>query len=139
MRSSKKGGILVSKIVYDFLDEMMTDDEKRFYQQLGERVAGLRKEHQITQVQMAKILGISQQHVASYECGRRKIPVIMLPKLSKIFELSIDELIGVKAKSSKRGPVSALNRQVEQIRLLPRTKQKFVMEMLDTVIRQQGS
>ena len=126
-------------IVYDFLDEVMTKDEKTFYQQLGERVAHLRKEQQITQVQMAKILGISQQHVASYECGRRKIPVIALPKLAKIFGLSIDELIGTKTTATKRGPVSTLNRQVEQIRLLPRTKQKFVMEMLDTVIRQQGS
>ena len=130
---------MVSVIIYDFLDEVMTEDEKTFYQQLGERVARLRKDQQITQVQMAKMLGISQQHVASYECGRRKIPVIALPKLARIFGLSIDDLIGANKKAPKRGPVSALNRQVEQIRRLPRTRQKFVMEMLDTVIRQQGS
>ena len=32
-----------------------------------------------------------------------------------------------------------LNRQVEQIRRLPRNKQKFVMEMRDTVISQHSS
>ena len=39
-------------IVYDLLDEMMTDDDKKFYEKLGERITQLRKEHQITQVQM---------------------------------------------------------------------------------------
>jgi transcriptional regulator with XRE-family HTH domain len=130
---------VVSVIVYDLLDEMMTENDTKFYKQLGERIATLRKSHHITQVQMAEILGISQQLVAANEAGRRKIPVSMLPKLAKIFDMSVDELLGLKSASSKRGPVSALNRQVEQIRLLPRTKQKFVMEMLDTVIRQQGS
>ena len=125
-------------IVYDLMDEIMTDDEKKFYKQLGAHIAAIRKEHQITQVQMAKLLSISQQHVASYECGRRKVPVIALPRLAKIFGLTIDELLSVKKQPNKRGPVSALNRQVEQIRLLPRTKQKFVMDMLDTVIQQAG-
>ena len=128
----------MSEIIYDLLDEMMTEDDKTFYKKLGERITQLRKEHQITQVQMAELLGISQQLVAANEAGRRKIPVSMLPRLAKIFDLSIDELLGMKKAAVKRGPVSALNRQVEQIRLLPRTKQKFVMEMLDTVIRQQG-
>ena len=127
------------EIVYDLLDEMMTEDDKKFYKKLGERITQLRKEHQITQVQMAELLGISQQLVAANEAGRRKIPVSMLPKLAKIFNLSIDELVGMKKTAVKRGPVSALNRQVEKIRLLPRTKQKFVMEMLDTVIKQQTS
>ena len=130
---------MVPEIVYDLLDEMMTEDDKKFYKKLGERITQLRKEHQITQVQMAELLGISQQLVAANEAGRRKIPVSMLPKLAKIFNLSIDELVGMKKTAVKRGPVSALNRQVEKIRLLPRTKQKFVMEMLDTVIKQQTS
>jgi len=129
----------MSTISYAFLDEMITEDDKTFYQQLGERVTRLRKEQHITQVQLAKILGISQQHVASFESGRRKIPASMLPALSKLLDISIENLLGVTEAKPKRGPVSVLNRQVEQIRQLPRTKQKFVMEMLDTVIKQQGA
>lgn len=41
-----------------------------------------------------------------------------------------------KAAKSKRGPASTLEKQIEQISQLPRAKQKFVMEMLDTVIQQ---
>ncbi len=129
----------MSKISYSFLDEVMTEDDKTFYQKLGERVAQLRKAQQITQVKMAQILGISQQHVASFECGRRKIPASILPTLSRVLDVSVEELLGMKRQANKRGPVAALNRKVDQIKTLPRTKQKFVMEMLDTVIKQQSS
>ena len=116
----------------------MTAEDKNFYKQLGECVARLRKAQSLTQVQLAKILGISQQLMADYEGSQRKIPASMLPKLATIFEVSFEELLGTKGPQAKRGPTPALQRQVEQIRLLPRNKQKFVMEMLDTVIKQQG-
>jgi len=128
----------MSVISFRFLDEMMTDNDKTFYKFLGERVSKLRKEHHLTQVQLAEILGISQQMMAAHELGTRKIPASMMPKLTKLFDVSFTEIFGETEKTAKRGPASALNRQVEQIRLLPRSKQKFVMEMLDTVIKQQG-
>jgi transcriptional regulator with XRE-family HTH domain len=136
---SKNGGIVMSVVSFDLLDEQMTEDDKMFYKQLGQRVLTLRKEMNLTQVQLCKLLGISQQLLANQESGQRRIPASMLPKLATILNVSFEELLGTKKSPAKRGPVSALNRQVEQIRLLPRTKQKFVMEMLDTVIRQQGS
>ncbi len=123
-------------VSYDLLDEQMTDNDRDFYKQLGERVAGLRKDQHLTQVQLAKLLGISQQLMAAHEAGQRKIPASLLPRLAELFEVSCEQLLGVKQPPAKRGPSPALQRQVEQIRQLPRTKQRFVMEMLDTVIRQ---
>ena len=54
--------------------ELMTKNDEIFYQQLGKRVAKLRKEQNVTQVQLAKMLDISQQLVAAYEAGQRRIP-----------------------------------------------------------------
>jgi len=53
----------------------------------------------------------------------------------------VDELIGNDDKKdrNKRGPVSKLQRQIEQITLMPRTKQKFISEMLEAMIQQQRS
>ena len=126
-------------ISYSFLDEQMTENDKIYYQRLGKHVAKLRKERQITQVQMAKALGVSQQLIAAQEAGRRKIPVSMLTGFANVLDVTLEELLGIKKAPLKRGPVSALNRKVEQIRRLPRNKQKFVMQMLDTVIQQQSS
>ena len=82
-------------------------------------------------------MGISQQHMASFEKGIRKVPASMLPVMAQLFGTSVDELVGLKNPATKRGPAPKLQRQIEQVALLPRAKQKFVSEMLETVI--QGS
>ncbi len=59
--------------------------------------------------------------------------------LAEILHSSVDELLhGTEAAkvSNKRGPCRQLQQQIEQVRQLPRAKQQFVMEMLDTVIQQ---
>ena len=48
---------------------------------------------------------------------------------------TIDQIIGVE-KKGRRGPASKLQQQIEMVALLPRPKQKFVIEMLDTLILQ---
>ena len=129
----------MDSISYSLLDEQMTNDDKVFFQELGLRMARYRKSINMTQVQLANLLDVSQQVIAAYETGRRKLPASLLPVLAKLFSVPVDELIGIKESSNKRGPASVLQRQIEQVALLPRTKQKFVMEMLDTVLKQQQS
>ena len=48
-------------------------DEKAFFAQLGARIAQLRKEQDITQVQLAEWLNLSQQTVNAYEVGRPRM------------------------------------------------------------------
>jgi len=124
---------------YSLLDAQMTQDDAVFFKTLGKRMAELRKELGLTQTQLAEILDISQQLIAAYEAGTRKIPASMLPKLAKLFAVTLEQLIAVEEKPAKRGPASTLQRQVEQVSLLPRGKQKFISEMLDALIKQQQS
>lgn len=129
----------MSTITYSLLDEQMTQDDKVFFKTLGQRVTALRKELGITQTQLAEQLGISQQLIAAYEAGSRKIPASMLPTLAKLFAVSLEELIGLEKLPAKRGPASILQRQIEQIGRMPRTKQKFITEMLEALIKQQSA
>lgn len=120
----------------------MTPDEHTFFQALGARVAQARKDADLTQVQLAERLGIPQPQLASYEVGRRRVPVSLLPRLARALTTSIEALIGeneAPAASSRRGPVSRLQQQVDAISQLPKAKQKFVVEMLDTVLAQHGA
>ncbi len=126
----------MGNVNYELLGELMTKEDKEFYVEIGARVAKLRKEHHITQVQMAKELGVSQQQIASFEAGRVKIPISALPKLSTILAIPIDEIVGVERKA-RRGPASKLQRQLERVGQLPRTKQKFIIEMLEALIMQE--
>ena len=124
---------------FSFLDELMTQDDKAFFQTLGRQVADLRKEMRMTQTQLAETLGISQQLIAAYEAGSRKIPVSMLPTLATLFAVTLEQLVGMKQLPTKRGPASILQRQMEQINTLPKSKQKFISEMLEALINQQLS
>ena len=116
---------------------MNTKDEQ-FFMELGERIANARKAHGLTQQQLAEALGIAQQTLAHYEGGRSRLPVSMLPAISQLLMLSFDELMGqrVARRSGKRGPMSRLQQQIAAIEQLPKTKQQFVSQMLDTVLAQ---
>lgn len=113
-------------------------DEHAFFVELGSRIAKLRKAQGITQNQLAKTLGVSQQTINSYEVARRRVPASSLPILATLLMTSVDELLGTTTKkiNGKRGPTPKLQQQMERVSLLPRTKQQFVMDMLDTVIQQ---
>lgn len=120
-------------------NSQMTPEDKQLYQTLGQRIAQTRKALGLTQTQVAEQLGISQQTLAHYEVGRLRIAISTLVPLSEILHSSVDELVNgqpAAKEGGKRGPASKLQRQMEQVRQLPRTKQQFVMEMLDTVIQQ---
>lgn len=103
----------------------------------GGRIAGLRKDQNMTQVQLDERLKLTQQMVASYEVGRRRVPVSLLPLIADTLAVSLDELIGKKDLiPAKRGPAPKLQPQIERIQQLPRAQHRFVIQMLDTVLAQ---
>ncbi len=126
--------------IYQWTDNMPPKD-KLFYQALGQRIAQHRKAQTLTQRQLADILGVSQQTMAHYEGGHLRISVELLTALAKVVSIPVEDLIGEQAaaKNKKRGPTSTLQRQIEEIRLMPRSKQKFITDMLDALIKQQSA
>lgn len=77
--------------------------------------------------------------MASFEAGRRKVQSSSIPVLVQLFGITADELLGLEDKPVKRGPTAKLQRQIDQISLLPKGKQRLVSEMLDALIQQQAS
>ena len=116
--------------------ETKSQEEKKFFRELGVRVAQLRKEQNLTQQSLAEALGTTQQQVASYEVARLRIPASMLPRLARVLGVSLEALIGEEEKPAKRGPTPKLQRQLERLSNLPKPKQRFVIEMLETVLAQ---
>jgi transcriptional regulator with XRE-family HTH domain len=118
----------------------MAAKEKSFYAGLGRRIADRRKAQGITQVELAKGLGIAQQTMAHYEGGVSRIAVETLSQLAIALDTSVEALIGASTKAAnKRGPAPKLQQQLERITQLPKAQQRFVMQMLDNVLQQQAS
>ncbi|MEM5299647.1 helix-turn-helix domain-containing protein [Burkholderia sp. JPY481] len=116
----------------------ITDDDRAFFVALGERMARFRKERSITQAQIAQTLGLTQQTYQSYEVGRRRLPVSLLPAIARALSVSLDDLFGESenAARSKRGPAPKWQKQIETIAQLPKAKQQFIAQMLDAVLAQ---
>jgi len=97
----------------------------------------LRKAQGLTQGQLAELLGTSQQLIAFYEKGQRRVPVDLLPDVARLLGVSVEELLGLNSTvTPKRGPTPKLQQQLERLSRLPRAKQRFVSEMLETVLQQ---
>ncbi len=61
-----------------------------------ERLRDLRCDHDLTQQQVADILGTSQTMYARYERGANEMPIRHLVKLCKLYNVSADFVLGLK-------------------------------------------
>ncbi len=68
---------------------------------VGERLKQLRLSKKMTQEALAKKLGVSISTVGMYERGQRNPDNEMLIKISKVFNISIDNLLGVRELSNE--------------------------------------
>ena len=58
------------------------------------RVRDLREDHDLTQTQIAQILGMSQTGYSKYETGENDIPTAILIQLAEYYQTSVDYLLG---------------------------------------------
>lgn len=59
-----------------------------------ERLKQIRKEKGMTQIDLAKTLGVSSSTVAMWETGKRKPSFDMFDRLTEVFNLSLDYILG---------------------------------------------
>lgn len=61
-----------------------------------ERMRDLREDHDLRQTDMADILGLTnQQAYQRYEAGRALMPIHLLIKMAKFYNVSLDYLCGL--------------------------------------------
>lgn len=60
---------------------------------VGRRIARLRKTKNLTQTDLARILGISKSTLGMYEIGQREPDVDMFIKIAEFFDVTMDYLI----------------------------------------------
>ena len=72
------------------------------------RIRDMREDKDLKQIDMAKLLDVSQTNYSKYELGKVNIPVNILIKLAKFHNTSIDYLLGL----------------TDEIRAYPRSKRR---------------
>lgn len=66
----------------------------------GSMIAALRKEKGMTQVELAKKMGVTDKAVSKWERDLSFPDVNTIPKLAEIFNVTVDELMQVKTNTS---------------------------------------
>ena len=67
----------------------------------GNTVAVLRKQKEMTQLELAEKMGVTDKAVSKWERDLSFPDVSSLPKLAEILEVSVDELMQVKAEAKE--------------------------------------
>ena len=70
--------------------------------QLAKKIRELRKKKNMTQYQLAERLNVSPSSIGMYEQGRREPDTIMLSKICKELNTSVNYLLGFDNSNSKR-------------------------------------
>ena len=116
---------------------VMRDSDSEFFVALGKRIAKRRKALRMTQAELGDLLNVTQQQIASYEKGEKRIPVSRIPRLAECLSVDMRELVaGQDAVSGKRGPSPKIQQQLEQIQQLPKSEQQFVSKLIENVLAQ---
>ncbi len=82
----------------------------------GENLKKLRKEKEMTQETLAEFLGVSFQTISKWERGETYPDITMLPVISRFFEISIDDLLGIN-KSREEEQINEYLKLYDEMKL----------------------
>ena len=102
---------------------------------LGQRLARLRKARGFTQRDFAASVGISQRMVAYYEKHVRRPSPEKLERMANALRVSSDEILGIKPTKNRPGaPKNAyLQRKLQEVYSFSKADQKTITNMIDAL------
>lgn len=96
----------------------------------SQKLKELRKQHGLTQAQLAKELGIGVSTIGMYESNIRKPSYMVLKKISTYFNVSIDYLIN---ETKKENSIN-LDFHIEHINQLSPSERKQVEDLIEFLL-----
>ena len=103
---------------------------------IGQRIARLRREKGMTQIELADILGVTQPVVSDYEHGALRVHGELIIQLAEIFGTSANEILGLEPKGKSDAPIKnrRLYRRVQAIDQLPKRDQEALLRTIDAFL-----
>lgn len=80
---------------------------------LAENIRAMRKQHRITQEQLAEALGVTPGAVYKWEAGLSQPELAIIVELSDLFDTSVDVLLGYEMKDNRRQTTAARLRRYQ--------------------------
>ena len=100
----------------------------------GQKLYEAREAKGLSLRQVAEELGIPLKTYANWERRNVGIRPEFLAALSKILEVSTQQLLGVTASQKKDGPTGKARKLFEEVSKLPRSQQQRILSMVEDML-----
>ena len=103
----------------------------------GQRLAEARRAKGLTQTELGELLAMSRERVDYYERRAKNPALEVVQTCAKVLGVPVSQLVGEGEPLSpkkKTGPVSQLERKFQEVKRLPKKKQEFILQFLDTIL-----
>jgi guanyl-specific ribonuclease Sa len=84
-------------------------------------------------------VGVKPTLRSSFEKGRRRVPVSLLPVIAQTLDTTLDALVAsntnAAATAKKRGPQKKIQQQMKLIETLPAAKQRVITQLIDSMLQ----
>ncbi len=111
-----------------------TDKEAPLF---GQRLAEARRAKEWTQRELADALDTNLKMIDYYERRAVNPALEVVQACAKVLGVPVSHLVGDDEPQSNRkktGPVSPLERRFQEVKRLPKKKQEFILQFLDTIL-----
>lgn len=103
----------------------------------GARMLALRRAAGLSQIELAKLVGETQQNIAFWEQSDKPPRSEVLPRMSQALGVEISDILGSGPIAAKKpGPAGRLQRAFNDVSALPRRQQEKVIDFLDALLNQ---
>lgn len=107
---------------------------------LGLRVRSLRENAQMTQEELANVCDVSWRTISNLERGYVTPDLVMICKISKKFNVGLDDLLNIEVQRRKSmSRIATENLLIERIKTIDDPTLDFVVEQLNVVFKYFGA
>ncbi len=116
------------------------DLENDLNKYLGLRVRSLRENAQMTQEELANVCDVSWRTISNLERGCVTPDLVMICKISKKFNVGLDDLLNIEVQRRKSmSRIATENLLIERIKTIDDPTLDFVVEQLNVVFKYFGA
>jgi transcriptional regulator with XRE-family HTH domain len=114
---------------------------KAYPSDFGKRLAELRRQRGLTQVQLAEAIDSTQRAISYYENHTGYPPAPVVAQLAQALEVSTDELLGLRssrraraARQNDNPEVRRMWKKFQQLLTLPEKDRRAVMRLVNSLV-----
>jgi transcriptional regulator with XRE-family HTH domain len=113
----------------------MVRQRTRQFESVGARIARMRRQRGVTQVELARRVGLAQPNISDYERGAYFPNAAMIIQIARALGASGDELLGLTPAPRDGRPLSRrVRRRFERVEALPAAQQRALLKTIDAYI-----